>query len=497
MPAPQDVPEHHDVVIVGSGFAGLGMAIELKRAGRSDFVILEKADDLGGTWRDNTYPGCACDVPSYLYSYSFAANPRWSRMFSPQREIYGYLKDCAERFGVTPHLRFGRTVSSAVYDDASGRWCVHVDGGVDGAERLTCRVLVSAVGALHIPRQPDLPGSESFAGRMFHSAQWPQGVDLSGQRVAVIGTGASAVQIVPEVAKQAAQVDVYQRTPAWVVPRPDFPIPVHRQRRYARHPLAQRVFRDVLYWVLEARGAGFTISPRLTTTMAKTAQRHLVRQVPDEELRARLTPSYQIGCKRVLLSSSFYPALQRPNVELVTSGIDTFTPDGIRDRDGVERPVDVVVFATGFDVGANFSQLHILGRGGRALADVWAEQGVNAHLGIMVAGFPNLFLLLGPNTGLGHTSVIFMIEAQIDYVLKALQLLDHVGARQLDVRAGVQSRSVRRVQRSLRGSVWQSGCRSWYLDEQGRNYSIYPRPTPLYWLGTRRVRRRHYSMRST
>ena len=490
------VTERHDVVVIGAGFAGLGMAIQLCRAGRTDFVVLERAGDLGGTWRDNTYPGCACDVPSHLYSYSFAPNPGWSRMFAPQPEIHGYLRDCARRFGVEPHLRLRRTVSAAVYDEAAGEWEVHVQGGPD-AEVVRCRVLVSAIGALQTPLMPDLPGLDTFTGRAFHSARWPHDEDLAGRRVAVIGTGASAVQIVPEIARQAAHLDVYQRTPAWIVPRPDASISRSTRHRYARHPLAQRLVRGILYWVLEGRGVGFTLSPRLTGPMARTARRHLHRQVADPELRARLTPTYRIGCKRVLISSAFYPALQRPHVELVVDGIDAFTATGIRDRSGIERPVDTVVFATGFDLTAHLRRLRLVGREGRTLEEVWAEEGANAHLGIMVAGFPNLFLLLGPNTGLGHNSVLCMIEAQIAFVLQALRTLDRRGARQLDVRPAAQTRSVRRVRRRLTGSVWQSGCRSWYLDEHGRNTAMWPGPTPRYWLATRRLRRRDYSMRTT
>jgi cation diffusion facilitator CzcD-associated flavoprotein CzcO len=484
------VPRSVDIVIVGSGFAGLGMAIQLKRAGRDDFVVLEKAADLGGTWRDNTYPGCACDVPSYLYSYSFALNPHWSRMYSPQPEIWAYLRDCAERFGVDSRIEYGAEVTSAVWDEDAGQWRLEVTG----SEPIACRVLVSAVGALHVPKVPDLPGLETFGGTAFHSAAWQHDVDLSGRRVAVIGTGASGAQVVPAIADQVAHLDLYQRTPAWILPRPDRAIGALEHQRFQRHPSALRLARGLVYWSLEARGVGFTVSARLQPVAERMARRYLERKVRDPGLRARLTPDYEFGCKRALLSSDFYPAVQKPNVELVTAGIERFTQTGIIDGQGVERSVDTVVFATGFDVSANVGHLEIVGRDGVSLNDLWEKDGTNAHLGIMVSGFPNLFLLLGPNTGLGHNSVVFMIESQIRFVLNKLRLVDAAGARQVDVREEVQRSSARDVQEHLADSVWMSGCRSWYLDEHGRNFTIWPRTTVRYWLETRRLRRRDYRL---
>jgi len=479
-----------DIVIVGSGFAGLGMGIRLKQASRDDFLIVEQADDLGGTWRDNTYPGCVCDVPSYLYSFSFAQNPKWSRMFSPQPEIWDYLRDCTKRYGLGPHIRYGSTVTSAVWDESMSRWEV----GVEGSESLSCRVLVTGVGALHLPKTPDLPGAETFSGTTFHSARWRHDQDLTGKRVAIVGTGASAIQLVPALAEHVAHLDVYQRTPAWVVPRPDRKIARKEQSLYERHPGVQRVVRDLFYWLLEVRGAGFTISPKLSRIQERTSRRHLENQVKDPALRAKLTPDYQIGCKRVLLSSDFYPAMQRPNVELVTNEIDRLTPRGVVDITGMERETDTVILATGFDVAGNVQRMNIVGRGGVILDEIWAAEGVNAHLGIMAAGFPNLFMLLGPNTGLGHTSVVFMIESQISFVLKALRLLDASGRPEIDVRPAAQRRSVQAVQDQLVGTVWQSGCRSWYLDDNGRNFAIWPKSTMRYWLKTRRLRLGDYTL---
>jgi cation diffusion facilitator CzcD-associated flavoprotein CzcO len=473
-----------DVVVIGSGFSGICTAIQLKRAGRHDFVILEKADDIGGTWRDNTYPGCACDVPSHLYSFSFEPNPRWSRMFSSQDEIWQYLRHCVDAYDLAPHLRFGADVTGARFDEEAGRWLVDVNG----VDTLDCRILVAGVGALHHPKTPDLPGLASFAGTTFHSARWRHDHDLTGRAVAVIGTGASSVQFVPQIAPRVARLDLYQRTPAWVTPKPDPPIAADRQRLYARRPATQRAMRNLLYWALEARGIGFTTTPKAMRLLEREARTHLQRQVADPDLRARLTPNYQIGCKRVLLSDDFYPSLQRDNVHLVTDPIVEVTPDGIRTADGAQRDVDTIIFGTGFDVSANLVRLDLVGRGGRSLGDVWAEEGIGAHLGITVSGFPNLFLLLGPNTGLGHTSVVFMIEAQARYVARALDLMDSSGASTIEVRAEAQQRFVHRVQSRLDKTVWQSGCRSWYLDENGRNFTIWPHVTWRYWLRTRRPR---------
>ncbi len=482
--------ETTDVVIIGSGFSGICMAITLKQAGRHDFIILEKSSDLGGTWRDNTYPGCACDVPSHLYSFSFEPNPSWTRMFSTQEEIWDYLRSCVDTYGLARHLRLGAEVTAARFDERAGRWRVEV-GDTDG---LDCRILVAGVGALHQPSMPDLPGLDTFAGTTFHSAQWRHDHDLTGRDVAVVGTGASSVQFVPQIASRVRRLDLYQRTAAWITPKPNPAIDSRRQRLFARRPAAQRGVRDVLYWVLEARGAGFALSRRAMAPLERQAKAHLRRQVVDPELRRRLTPDYQIGCKRVLLSDDFYPALARDNVHLVTDTVAGVLPQGIRAADGTVRGVDTIIFGTGFDVSASLTRLKIAGRDGLALRDVWHRDGVGAHLGITVAGFPNLFFLLGPNTGLGHTSVIFMIEAQARYVRKALDLLDSAGAATIEVTPQAQRRFVERIQARLAGSVWQSGCRSWYLDETGRNVAIWPHFTWKYWLDTRRLRRKDYAL---
>jgi cation diffusion facilitator CzcD-associated flavoprotein CzcO len=479
-----------DVVIIGAGFAGIAMAITLQRAGRHDFVILEKDSDLGGTWRDNSYPGCVCDVPSYLYSFSFEPNPRWTRMFSPQPEIWDYLRYCADKHGLAAHLRYGAEVTGARFDETDGTWGVEVNHG----EVMRARALVAGVGALHVPHMPALPGLETFEGTAFHSARWRHDVDLTGRRVAVVGTGASAVQFLPQIAPSVEHLDLYQRTAAWVIPQPDRAITAREQALFARRPLVQRALRDLIYWGLEARGAGFALTPKAMGPLERQARRHLANQVADTELRAKLTPHYQIGCKRVLLANDYYPALTRDNVEVITDGIAQVRPRSIVSVDGAERAVDTIIFGTGFQVGGNLTSMPIVGRHDVELNSLWSRNGKGAHRGITVSGFPNLFLLLGPNTGLGHTSVVFMIESQAHYIVQALELLDRRGADYIDVRPQVQQRSVDRVQRRLSGTVWQSGCTSWYLDAKGRNDAIWPDFTWKYWLQTRLLRASEYHL---
>jgi cation diffusion facilitator CzcD-associated flavoprotein CzcO len=467
------------VVIIGSGFAGICMAIKLKQAGVDDFVILEKGDDLGGTWRDNTYPGCACDIPSYLYSFSFAPNPHWSRMFAPWDEILRYLRDTADRFGVTPHIRYAAEVTAARYDDGTATWTVVVNGN----EELTARAVVAGVGSLHEPHVPDLPGLDSFAGTVFHSARWEHERDLTG-RVAVIGTGASAIQFVPRLAEQAEQLTVFQRTAPWIAPKPDRAIGPREQRLHERFPAGLRAIRGVVYAGLELRGLGFALSPKLMKALELQTRRHLRKQVTDPGLRAKLTPDYQVGCKRILISSDYYPTLARDNVDLIAGPVDRVTPHGVV-AGGIECPCDTIVLGTGFRISANLTRMRIIGRDGLDLNDLWQREGKGAHLGITVAGFPNLFLLFGPNTALGHSSMIYMFEAQTRYVLQAIDLLRD-GTAYVEVKADVQRRFVDAVRSRLDNTVWQSGCASWYLDERGRNTTIWPRFTFDYWWRTRR-----------
>ncbi|NUP68952.1 MAG: NAD(P)/FAD-dependent oxidoreductase [Nonomuraea sp.] len=477
------------LVIIGAGFAGIGMAIKLKEAGYHDFVILEKAAELGGTWRDNTYPGCACDVPSHMYSYSYELNPGWSRMFAPQAEIWDYLRRCADKYSITPHIRYNRHVVSLEYDDARRDWEVTTD---DGASMRT-NAVVSGIGALHIPKFPEISGRESFAGPAFHSAEWDHSIDLTGKRVAVIGTGASAVQFVPEIAPAARELTVFQRTPPWIHPKPDFAFSP-AARRVLRLPGAARTLRGGIYWGLESRALGFAVDPRLMKVHEKVALKHLEAQVPDPGLRRRLTPDYTIGCKRLLISNDFYPTLTRPDVTLVTEAATEIRPRSIVDATGAEHEADVIVYGTGFKVVDTLQDQRIIGRNGLKIQDAW-QDGIATYLGITTSGFPNLFFLLGPNTGLGHNSVVFMIESQVRYVLGCLRLLSRTRARAVDVRKDVQDDFNRRLRDRLDPLVWNAGgCRSWYLDEHGVNRTIWPGFTFEYWARTRKVRPAAYEL---
>ena len=463
--------------IVGAGFAGIGMAAGLLRTGRRDFVILEKSDGLGGTWRDNTYPGAACDVPAHLYSFSFALNPDWSRTFAGQEEIRRYMQAVVERLGLGPHLRLGTRLRRARWDAACDAWRLDL-----GDRELVARHLILGAGGLHTPKVPPLPGLEDFEGARFHTAEWDHGVRLDGKRVAVIGTGASAIQVVPGIVDRVAHLDVYQRTPPWLMPRDDRAFGSIRKAIFRALPPAQRLYRWLIYLRFEARGLGFTKYPRLMPIIERLGRRHLAKQVADPALRARLTPDYVIGCKRILLSDDYYPALQRDHVELVTDGIDAITRDGIRTTDGTHHPTDVIVLATGFDSFDILTRVPIDGPDG-PLADAWGAL-PSAWLGTMTAGFPNLFFLVGPNTGLGHNSMIFMIESQVNLVLAALDRLGD--GRRVEVSAEAQARYNDALHPRLEGKVWASGCQSWYLDAEGRNATLWPGTTVEFWARTRR-----------
>jgi len=456
------------VAIVGSGFAGLGAAIRLKQEGVHDFVILERDRDVGGVWRDNTYPGCACDVQSHLYSFSFAPKPDWSRSYSPAQEIHAYLRDCARRFEVLPHVRFEHEVQSARFDEDTQRWHITTSRGA-----LTADVLVAANGALSDPAIPGLRGLESFEGASFHSARWNHDYDLNGKRVAVIGTGASAIQFVPAIQPKVARLTVFQRTAPWVLPRTNRAIPEAAQRVLGSVPGAQKALRYAIYALREAMLLGFR-EGRLMTLMERLALRYLAKTVRDPVLRAKLTPDYRIGCKRILLSDEYLPALVQPNVAVATDGIREVRARSIVTNDGIEHPVDAIIFGTGFHVTDQPIARLIRGRSGRSLAEVW-NGSPRAHHGTTVAGFPNFFLMQGPNTGLGHTSVVIMIEAQIEHMLAALRELQRRDAATIEPRPEAQAASNAAIDEAMRGSVWTNGgCASWYLDVTGRNSTLWP-----------------------
>ncbi len=478
------------VAIVGAGFGGLGMAIRLKQEGIHDFLILERADDLGGTWRDNGYPGCACDVPSHLYSFSFAPNPSWSHIFARQGEIWEYLRDCAERFEIVPHIRYRHEVTGAEWDDVAERWRIETTAGPVAA-----RVLVSAAGPLSQPQIPKVPGLDRFAGTAFHSAQWDHEHDLRGKRVAVIGTGASAIQFVPKIQPKVEQLHLFQRTPPWVLGRPEHRITDAEKALLRAFPPVQRLLRGGIYWGAELGILGLAYDPRLVKPLETLARRHINSQVNDPELRAKLTPDYRLGCKRILASRDYYPALTQPNAEVVTEPIKRVRKHAIVTDDDKVREIDTIIFGTGFHVTDNPMSAMVRGRHGKTLADVW-NGSPQAYLGMTVPGFPNGFLIVGPNTGLGNNSIVFMIEAQVRYVIGALKAMAHHALSTLEVKPEACLAFQEEVQRHMPGSVWtDGGCRSWYLDRNGRNSTLWPDFTWRYALRTRRFDLDNYRAR--
>jgi cation diffusion facilitator CzcD-associated flavoprotein CzcO len=457
-----------DIAVIGSGFSGLAMAVRLLEAGMRDFVVLERGADVGGTWRDNSYPGCACDVPSHLYSLSFAPNPEWSSTFSPQREIHDYLRSVAASHGVLPHVRFGCNLEGADWDEAEQRWFLRTSSGP-----LSVRVLIIAAGPLSEPAVPHLDGLERFEGKTFHSAAWDHDHDLTGERVAVIGTGASAIQFVPRIQPRVERLHVFQRTAPWVLPRRARRLSRFERALYRRMPAAQRVMRAGIYWARELYAI-----PLLRASLAPLTRRlgrsYLRRQVRDPKLRRKLTPGYAPGCKRILISNDYLPSLANPNVEVVTDGIAEVRERSIVTADGQEREVDTIIFGTGFRVTDFPIAERVRGRAARRLADVW-QGSPRAHRGTAVAGFPNMFFLLGPNTGLGHTSVVVMAEAQAGYVIEALRDMRVRAAGTLEVRPQAQQRWNAELQKAMRGTVWTAGgCASWYIDRTGANTTLWP-----------------------
>lgn len=458
-----------DVVVVGAGFSGLGAAIRLTQEGFDDLVVLERGTDVGGTWRDNSYPGAACDVPSHLYSFSFAPNPGWSRAFSPQGEIYDYIRRVTQQAGVREKIRFGVEVTAVDFDQARGRWTVETSEGTYDA-----RVVVLGVGALCEPRKPEIEGIEDFAGQVFHTARWDHSVTLAGKRVAVIGTGASAIQVVPSIAATVAHLDVYQRTAPWVLPRMDRTYPEIERKAYRRIPGLQRAMRALQYVSREFQVVGLTRSRAALAPIRAIGRAHLAMQVRDRRLREAVTPKFEIGCKRILLSNTWYPALSRKNVDLVTAPITRVAENGIVTADGVEHPADVLVVATGFHVTDSPFFERVRGTDGRTLADKWATEGMEAYKGTTVSGYPNLFVLVGPATGLGHSSMIYMIESQLNYLAGAMQMMRERNLQTVEVREVVQEAYNDELRASTGETVWTTGCSSWYLDDKGNAPAVWP-----------------------
>nr|WP_040798064.1 NAD(P)/FAD-dependent oxidoreductase [Nocardia higoensis] len=466
----QGAARHVRTIIIGSGFAGLGLAIKLKQQGRTDYLVLERGHDVGGTWRDNTYPGAACDVPSHLYSYSFALNPDWSRSFSRQGEIQAYIRSVAEKYDVLDKHLFGCDVTGARWNADTARWEITSSRG-----DFTADTLVSAVGALCEPNLPDIKGINSFEGEIFHSARWNHDAALDGKRVAVIGTGASAIQIVPAIASRVAHLDVYQRTAPWLLPRFDRPYTLPERLAFKHIPGAQRLSRAAIYAARETQVVGLAKFPALMQGFQLLSKAKLQMEIRDPELRRKVTPNYRIGCKRMLISNDYYPALDRDNVDLITEGISEIRPNSIVTTDGTEREIDALIVATGFHVTDSPTYETIVGKDGRTLSEVFDDIGQQGYKGSAIANFPNMFFLLGPNVGLGHTSMVYMIESQINYIADALATIDRLGLRTVEVRREVQDEYNRELQSKLSASVWNTGgCASWYLDKHGNNTTLWP-----------------------
>ena len=477
------------IAIIGSGFAGIGAAIQLKKAGIDSFTIFERANEIGGTWRDNTYPGAACDVPSHVYAFSFEQKPDWSRAFAESDEIQAYLLGLVEKWKLRSHLRLNTEIVDARFDEASANWTLTTDDG--GC--VTARVVISGVGGLVDPSLPDIKGIESFGGEVFHTARWSHQHDLTGRNVAVIGTGASAVQVVPSIAPQVAKLSVFQRTPGWVLPKRDTVYTEAQKQRLTRHPFLLRALRFMKYWLSELVGPMvFLDAPRLSAVGQAGSLAHLKASVKDPELRAKLTPNFQFGCKRILISSDYWSSFERENVDLVTEPIEEIRHDGLQTKDGVLHPADVIVLATGFDLGLANAPFPVTGRGGKTLDEAW-QDGAVAYKGMTVSGFPNWFILMGPNTGPGHTSVLVYTEAQIEHTLQAIQRIRRDDLAFVDVKQEVQDAYNVRIQGRMKHMVW-SNCKSWYLNPDGSNHALYPGFAAEYALRARNFDAREYEL---
>ncbi|HVP29246.1 MAG TPA: NAD(P)/FAD-dependent oxidoreductase [Myxococcota bacterium] len=487
-PRPSSLPT---IAILGAGISGLCLGIRLKRAGIHSFTIYEKSDCVGGTWLDNSYPGACCDVPSHLYSFSFEPNPDWSRKFSPQAEIQQYLEGCARKYGLYEHIRFGTEITGASFDEESGEWHLRTGSG----EAIRARVFVAATGQLNRPHVPDLPGLGDFAGERWHSARWDHAHDLSGESVGVIGNGASAIQFIPPVQRKARKLTIFQRSANYVAARNDRAYTESEKWRYRHVPGLLKLRRWAIYGLFELNFLTFVRDTWFGRKMKERAMQYLDQVVKDPKLRATLTPDYPIGCKRILISDDLYQALIEPNVEIVTSPIERVTREGVATKDGRLHRLDTLIFATGFETTSFLAPMTIEGRGGRKLEDVWRD-GAEAHLGIAVSGFPNLFLMYGPNTNLGHNSIIFMIECQAGYILRTIEQMVARGAAWVDVRKSVQDAYNARVQRDLERTAWTAGCASWYKTASGKVTNNWSGFTLDYWWRTRRPRLDDFELRA-
>ncbi len=464
------------IAILGTGMGGLCMAAQLRRAGIDSFVMIEKAGEVGGTWRDNIYPGSGCDVPSHLYSFSFEPKVDWSRKFALQPEIHEYMKQVTRKYGLRPFIRFNTEVEEARFDEAAGLWRIRTTGG----EEIEAHVVVSGTGQLNRPFVPKFEGSESFKGAAFHSARWDYGVDLAGKNVAIIGNGASAIQFVPEIAPKAKKLTIFQRSANWIVPKADRPYTEFEQRMFKRFPWLVKLHRYQIYLMLERNYLAFIRDNFFGKLFRKAALKAMNAHIADPALAAKLTPGYPVGCKRILLSNDWFPAMARKNVEVETSHIARIAPDAVVTEDGVSHPADVIVYATGFETTSFLAPMKIVGRNGLDLNAAWAS-GAEAHRGVAVAGFPNFFMLYGPNTNLGHNSIIFMIECQVNYIRQCIEALKSTKLSTIDVRKEAEDAFNRDLQRDMQRTVWAAGCSSWYKTADGKVTNNWSSFTLRYW----------------
>lgn len=480
------------IAIIGAGFSGIGAAIRLKQEGIGSFTMFERAGEIGGTWRDSTYPGSACDVESRVYSFSFEQNPYWSKRFSEYWEIQDYLLGLVDKWSLREHLRLNTEVVNAEFDEAAGAWTLTTNTG----DIFTARVVLSGVGGLIDPAYPTIEGMDDFAGEMFHTARWNHEADLAGKRVAMIGTGASAVQVAPAIAPKVGKLTVLQRSAGWVVPQFNSDYSPRAKRLAVRFPFLLRLSRFIKFWLSEFFGPIVFLDSKLLSAIgSRVSLWNLRRQVQDPELRKKLTPDFQFGCKRVLISDDYWATFERDNVELVTEPVATIKSDGIRTKDGTIHKADVIIFATGYLLGLAAVPFRVLGLAGRSLADAWAD-GAVAYKGLAVSGFPNWFMMMGPNTGPGHTSVLVFTEAQIEHALAAVKMMMAEGIKYCDVRQDVQDRYNEGIQGRMKHMVWGSGCESWYLSDDGLNHSLYPGFATEYVMRTRRLDPADYEIAS-
>jgi len=471
------------IVIIGTGFAGIGMAIKLKQKGITNFIVLERSSHIGGTWRDNTYPGAACDISSHLYSYSYEPNPNWSRMFSAQKEIYDYNEHCVNKYGLKEYIRFNSEVIGSVFDEATGLWTLHIrDGG-----SITANIVINALGPLNRPQIPAIKGIETFTGKAFHSSEWDHSFDYVGKKVAVVGTGASAVQVVPAIAKEVEQLTIFQRSAPWVLPKPDRPMKDWEKKLFRILPFTQRLLRWRIYWVNEAVGFFIFTSPRLNKKLQNLLTGYRAKYIKDPVLREKLMPDYTAGCKRMTPSNEYYPALNRKNVAVETDGIDRIEGNTIITKTGQKVEADAIVFATGFQAADFPAGFEVTGRHGKQLSQEWKD-GPEAYYGTAATGFPNFFFLIGPNTGLGHNSMIFMIESQVNFIVDAVKKMRRKKVKFIDVKPEVQKAYNEELQERLKGTVWATGCKSWYIAKNGRNTTVWPRLTFTFYLLTKRIK---------